>query len=189
MAHLTVCRIRSIPSNIAFHVALFPDNVPLPTPKTTARIIGGAIHVVHLFISAHDTDGIWEDKRSSSWFDWVSEFQTTTVFSNDSLDHTYHTAFGSVLGLQRLQSIHPHKKLPTPWTHRPCQFFECAIRQQDRGPRTHLSAHDEAAHLFSPCLRLFRVLALPFRLATSTNITVTERKYVSGPRARHMEPD
>ena len=46
----------------------------MPTPKTTARIIGGAIHVVHLFISAHDTDGNWEDKRSSSWFDWVSEF-------------------------------------------------------------------------------------------------------------------
>ncbi|CAA7271692.1 unnamed protein product [Cyclocybe aegerita] len=69
-------RIQNIPSAIAFEIALFPQNVPLPTPKTSARIIGGAIHFVHFCIMAgHDTDDSWDvisGVQSSSWFDWTT---------------------------------------------------------------------------------------------------------------------
>jgi len=75
-------RISSIPSTIAFEIALFPHNVPLPSPKTSARIVGGLMHTVHLCVRVsqvrkiRDSDLGWEDMyregEGDSWFDWVS---------------------------------------------------------------------------------------------------------------------
>ncbi|PPQ93315.1 hypothetical protein CVT25_014444 [Psilocybe cyanescens] len=69
-------RIQNMPSAIAFEIALFPQNVPLPTPKTSARIIGGAIHVFHFLILArNDNEEGWDivsGTNKSSWFDWTT---------------------------------------------------------------------------------------------------------------------
>lgn len=74
-SNLLLYRIKAVPSNIAFEIALFPHNVPLPTPKSSARIIGGVIHAIHaLILATRDSEEAWErlsDNRRSSWFDWV----------------------------------------------------------------------------------------------------------------------
>ncbi|KAK2466909.1 hypothetical protein APHAL10511_001167 [Amanita phalloides] len=73
-------RITSIPSSIAFQIALFPHNVPLPSSQTSARIIGAALHFLHFCIRFNqsrqvtDSDLGWEDmyqEESRSWFDWA----------------------------------------------------------------------------------------------------------------------
>ena len=68
-------RIQNIPSWIAFEYALFPQNVPLPTPKVSARIVGGTIHFIHFcLLASHDHDDGWESLsgvKNTSWFDWV----------------------------------------------------------------------------------------------------------------------
>jgi Protein of unknown function (DUF2418) len=64
-----------LPAAIAFEIALFPKNVPLPSPKTSARILGGIIHFLHLCINAsHESDNSWDSLsrgQSDTWFDWV----------------------------------------------------------------------------------------------------------------------
>ena len=78
---LTHPSITSIPSQIAFEVALFPHNMPLPAPRTAAWLIGATLHVLHLCVrisqirSVPDSDLGWEDMyregEGESWFDWV----------------------------------------------------------------------------------------------------------------------
>ncbi|KAF8902131.1 hypothetical protein CPB84DRAFT_1776689 [Gymnopilus junonius] len=84
-------RIRNIPSNIAFELSLFPQNIPLPTPKTSARILGGAVHVVHFFILAtHDNEDGWDSisgTKRSSWFDWSTPI--TLLFIAFSIFNVY----------------------------------------------------------------------------------------------------
>jgi len=73
-------KIISFPSRIAFEIALFPHNVPLPTPKTSAWLIGGVMHFTHVCIrigqirKIPDSDLGWEDMyregEGESWFDW-----------------------------------------------------------------------------------------------------------------------
>ena len=72
--------ITSIPSSIAFQIALFPHNVPLPSSKTSARIIGAILHLLHFYIRFNqsrrvpESDLGWEDmyqEENKSWFDWV----------------------------------------------------------------------------------------------------------------------
>ena len=67
--------IRDLPAAIAFEIALFPKNVPLPSPKTSARILGGTIHFLHLCINAsHESDHSWDSlsrNQNDAWFDWV----------------------------------------------------------------------------------------------------------------------
>ncbi|KII88506.1 hypothetical protein PLICRDRAFT_111185 [Plicaturopsis crispa FD-325 SS-3] len=74
-------RISSLPSWIAFEIALFPHNVPLPAPKTSAWLIAGSLHFLHLCVrisqirSVPDADLGWEDMyregEGTSWFDWT----------------------------------------------------------------------------------------------------------------------
>lgn len=74
-------RITSLPSRIAFEISIFPNNVPLPAPKTSACIIGGTLHLIHFCIrvsqirSIPDSDIGWEDMfredNNVAWFDWV----------------------------------------------------------------------------------------------------------------------
>lgn len=71
-----------IPSQIALEISLFPNNVPLPEPKTSAYILGGLMHFTHLCtrISAvrkvPDSEQGYEDMyyetEGTPWFDWVS---------------------------------------------------------------------------------------------------------------------
>jgi hypothetical protein len=79
-AHLA-CRLASIPSEIAFQIGMFPGNLPLPSNISSARILGGAMHFLHLCIRIHqiqtvpDSDLGWEDmyreNEGDSWFHWV----------------------------------------------------------------------------------------------------------------------
>ncbi|KAF8201827.1 hypothetical protein BJ912DRAFT_946558 [Pholiota molesta] len=85
-------RVKNLPSTIAFEIALFPHNVPLPTPKTSARILGGAIHVLHFLILANrDSEEGWDrisGVRRTSWFDWTTPITLLLVFS--SVLNTYY---------------------------------------------------------------------------------------------------
>jgi len=75
-------RITSIPSQIAFEIGMFPHNVPLPTPQTSAWLLGGGMHFLHFLIRVNqvqkvpDSDIGWEDMyrehEGSSWFDWTT---------------------------------------------------------------------------------------------------------------------
>ncbi|KIP09488.1 hypothetical protein PHLGIDRAFT_126236, partial [Phlebiopsis gigantea 11061_1 CR5-6] len=75
-------KIMSIPSGIAFQIELFPNNVPLPPPKTSAYIMGGTMHLLHFIIrvsqirSIPDSELGWEDlfreDEGTSWFDWTT---------------------------------------------------------------------------------------------------------------------
>jgi len=61
---------------------MFPHNVPLPEPKTSAKLIGGALHFLHLCTRVSqvrkvpDADLGWEDMYKEhdgdSWFDWTT---------------------------------------------------------------------------------------------------------------------
>ncbi|KAF8447956.1 hypothetical protein L210DRAFT_3390949 [Boletus edulis BED1] len=74
-------RISDIPSRVMFEISLFPHNVPLPAPKTSAWLIGMLMHTVHFFVrvsqvrSTPDTNLGWEDlyweRSQQSWFDWT----------------------------------------------------------------------------------------------------------------------
>ncbi|KZP11970.1 hypothetical protein FIBSPDRAFT_1050381 [Athelia psychrophila] len=75
-------RIRNIPSRVAFEIGMFPHNVPLPEPKTSAWLLGGTMHFLHLIVrisqvrKVPDADAGWEDmyreSEGSSWFDWTT---------------------------------------------------------------------------------------------------------------------
>lgn len=82
-------RITSIPSTIAFEIALFPQNVPLPTPTKSAILLGGFMHFVHLCIrftqvsKVPDSELGWEDlygeTEGTSWFDWVRNITSSLL--------------------------------------------------------------------------------------------------------------
>lgn len=82
-------RITSIPSTIAFEIALFPNNVPLPSPKTSGRLVGGGLHLLHLCVRVSqirkvpDSDVGWEDMyregEGTSWFDWTLPFSILLI--------------------------------------------------------------------------------------------------------------
>lgn len=83
LAHILTfgTRITSIPSQIAFQISLFPDNIPRPHPKTSAKLIGGLLHFTHFCVrvsrmrNVPDSDLGWEDMyregEGEPWFDWV----------------------------------------------------------------------------------------------------------------------
>ncbi|KAH7914944.1 hypothetical protein BJ138DRAFT_1170202 [Hygrophoropsis aurantiaca] len=74
-------RISAIPSRIMFEISLFPHNVPLPAPKTSAWLIGASMHLLHLCVRVSqiqeisDSDLGWEDmyweRDRKSWLDWT----------------------------------------------------------------------------------------------------------------------
>lgn len=60
---------------------MFPNNIPLPTPKNAAWLVGGFLHFLFLCVrisqirSVPEADLGWEDlyreRESEPWFDWV----------------------------------------------------------------------------------------------------------------------
>ncbi|TFK76432.1 hypothetical protein BDN72DRAFT_808966 [Pluteus cervinus] len=75
-------KITSIPSWIAFQIAVFPNNLPLPTATTSAWIVGGLMHFLNLCVRVSqlrqvpDADLGWEDlyreREDEPWFDWTT---------------------------------------------------------------------------------------------------------------------
>ncbi|KAI9466215.1 hypothetical protein BJY52DRAFT_1143177 [Lactarius psammicola] len=102
-------RISSLPSRIAFEISIFPNNVPLPAPKTSACIIGGTLHLIHFCIrvsqirSIPDSDIGWEDMyredNNVAWFDWTvpmtclliiaASLNTLFLFTHTKLYHLH----------------------------------------------------------------------------------------------------
>jgi Protein of unknown function (DUF2418) len=82
-----------MPSEIAFQIGMFPDNLPLPSHKSSARLIGGIMHLLHFCIRISqiqripDSDLGWEDMfhegDSGSWFDWVRLIVFSFLFPQD----------------------------------------------------------------------------------------------------------
>ncbi|PPR06672.1 hypothetical protein CVT26_001214 [Gymnopilus dilepis] len=108
-------RIKNIPSTIAFELSLFPQNVPLPTPKTRARIVGGTIHVIHfLILATHDNEDVWDSisgTKRSSWFDWSTPI--TLLLIGISIFNAYNlcTRTRSYKFLRRTEPLSsPHAK-------------------------------------------------------------------------------
>ncbi|KAF8654100.1 hypothetical protein AX16_003633 [Volvariella volvacea WC 439] len=74
-------RAAAIPSRIAFEIALFPHNIPLPSPDTSAWIIAGTMHFLNFCIrisqlrQVRESDLGWEDMGQEvdddTWFDWT----------------------------------------------------------------------------------------------------------------------
>ncbi|KAH7926338.1 hypothetical protein BV22DRAFT_1009407 [Leucogyrophana mollusca] len=74
-------RLSAIPSRVMFEISLFPHNVPLPAPRTSAWLIGAAMHLLHLSVrvsqvrAVSDSDLGWEDmyweRDRKGWFDWT----------------------------------------------------------------------------------------------------------------------
>ncbi|KAJ7774835.1 hypothetical protein B0H16DRAFT_1508632 [Mycena metata] len=91
-------RITAIPSQVAFHIAIFPANVPLPRHQTSAWIIGGSLHFLHLCVRVSqirkipDSDLGWEDMyregEGHSWFDWTVPM-TIVLFTVAVLNAVY----------------------------------------------------------------------------------------------------
>ncbi|KAL4254114.1 hypothetical protein ABKN59_002459 [Abortiporus biennis] len=73
--------IKSLPSMIAFHMSMFPHNLPLPSSRKSAWIIGGFLHFLHLCARISqirqipDSDLGWEDmykeEENEPWFNWT----------------------------------------------------------------------------------------------------------------------
>ncbi|KAI9509388.1 hypothetical protein F5148DRAFT_768930 [Russula earlei] len=102
-------RITALPSRIAFEISIFPNNVPLPSPKTSACLIGGALHFIHFCIrisqirSIPDSDVGWEDMyredNNVAWFDWTvpmtcllivaASLNTLFLFTDTKLYHLF----------------------------------------------------------------------------------------------------
>ncbi|KAJ6630811.1 hypothetical protein B0H10DRAFT_1773890 [Mycena sp. CBHHK59/15] len=91
-------RIMAVPSHIAFQIAIFPANVPVPKPQTSAWIIGGTLHFLHLCVRVSqvrkipDSDLGWEDMyregEGHSWFDWTVPM-TIFIFATTILNTIY----------------------------------------------------------------------------------------------------
>jgi len=100
-------KISDLPSNIAFHLSMFPQNIPLPSPKTSSRLLAGALHTSQCLVSLAGTrhSSEWADmyveEEMDSWFDWTT---LTTVLLVGA-------AFGNAAYLfSRTRKYHFHKK-------------------------------------------------------------------------------
>ncbi|KAJ3503667.1 hypothetical protein NMY22_g18169 [Coprinellus aureogranulatus] len=68
-------RMNDLPSTIAFHMSMFPQNLPLPSPQTSSRLIAGTMHLAHLVLrvkQARETSH-WDDiyvEEDDTWIDW-----------------------------------------------------------------------------------------------------------------------
>ncbi|KAL5529026.1 hypothetical protein ACEPAG_5000 [Sanghuangporus baumii] len=75
-------RITTLPSRIVDEISMFPHNIPLPDPKPSAWIIGGAMHAINLFVRISQGRQVAEEElpwadlysetRGTSWFDWTT---------------------------------------------------------------------------------------------------------------------
>ena len=136
MSNLCVVRMIALPSRIAFEISIFPSNVPLPAPKTSACIFGGIFHLIHFCIrvsqirSIPDSDIGWEDMyredNNVAWFDWVcssylcmrTERLLKTVLY--VLDGAYDGPPDHRRIIEHTFPIHTYETLPPPPSTRPC---------------------------------------------------------------------
>ena len=165
-----------MPSRIAFEISLFPNNVPLPAPKTSACLIGGTLHFVHFCVrvsqirSIPESDVGWEDMyredNNVAWFDWVrssliyftcikSAAKKPYLFFEDcthdmSLDHRR--------VIEHPFPVHPHQAIPPLPPARPRPIPTRAFRLSANESTCARESHAHTRVGFIP-----RLLAVPTR--------------------------
>ncbi|THH19301.1 hypothetical protein EW146_g1831 [Bondarzewia mesenterica] len=102
-------KVTAVPSRVAFEISIFPHNLPLPSPKTSAWLIGGFMHFLHFCVrisqvrNVPDSDLGWEDMyqedNETSWFDWtvpatclliaLTALNTLFLFTHTKLYHLH----------------------------------------------------------------------------------------------------
>ncbi|EAU88533.2 hypothetical protein CC1G_04239 [Coprinopsis cinerea okayama7 len=71
-------KLRDTPSNVAFYLSMFPQNLPLPSAKASSRILAGIMHLAQFSLrvsKARRSPSNWEDiygDDDDAWFDWTS---------------------------------------------------------------------------------------------------------------------
>jgi hypothetical protein len=81
-------RIQAIPENIMHEISMFPQNIPMPSPVTSAYLIGGVMHFLHLVVrithgwNSSECEPLVGDlyAESEPWFDWTT-FATLAIIS------------------------------------------------------------------------------------------------------------
>ncbi|KAF5315943.1 hypothetical protein D9611_004695 [Ephemerocybe angulata] len=68
-------RMNDLPSSIAFHISMFPQNVPLPSARTSSRLIAGTAHFSHFLLRVDQSrkPSNWDDlykEEDDHWVDW-----------------------------------------------------------------------------------------------------------------------
>ena len=110
-----------------FEISLFPHNVPLPAPRTSAWLIGMLMHTLHFFVrvsqvrSTSDSDLGWEDlyweRNQQSWFDWVSSVYAVRVDYSRAILQTVPTTCMLLIG-STLNALHLFSQTRTYRLHR-----------------------------------------------------------------------
>lgn len=110
-----------------FEISLFPHNVPLPAPKTSAWLIGALMHILHFSVrvsqvrATADSDLGWEDlyweRNQQSWFDWVCSMYARQVVYSRALLQTVPTTC-MLLIASTLNALHLFSQTRTYQLHR-----------------------------------------------------------------------
>lgn len=110
-----------------FEISLFPHNVPLPPPKTSAWLIGTLMHALHFLVrvsqvrAASDSDLGWEDlyweRSQQNWFDWVSSVYAARIVCSRALLQTVPTTCMLLIG-STLSALHLFSQTRTYQLHR-----------------------------------------------------------------------
>lgn len=110
-----------------FEISLFPHNLPLPAPRTSAWLIGTVMHTLHFFVrvsqvrATSDSDLGWEDlyweRNHQSWFDWVSNEYAVRVDCSRALLQTVPTTC-MLLIVSTLNALHLFSQTRTYQLHR-----------------------------------------------------------------------
>ena len=86
-------RVSDMPSTIAFHISMFPQNLPLPSARTSSRIIAGTMHFAHFILRLNNSRhaSSWDDlyvEEDDHWLDWVSQLSLLTCLALIRLQST-----------------------------------------------------------------------------------------------------
>ncbi|KAJ2931369.1 hypothetical protein H1R20_g5755, partial [Candolleomyces eurysporus] len=99
-------RMQDLPSSIAFHLSMFPQNLPLPSARTSSRLIAGTMHFTHflLRVGQYRRASHWDDiyvEEDDTWIDWSTLFTLILIVA----------AFGNAAYLfSRTRKYHFHRK-------------------------------------------------------------------------------
>lgn len=110
-----------------FEISLFPHNVPLPAPTTSAWLIGALMHTLHFCVrvsqvrATSDSDLGWEDlyweRSQQNWFDWVSSMYGARVDCSRVRLQTVPTTCLLLIG-STLNALHLFSRTRTYQLHR-----------------------------------------------------------------------
>jgi len=79
----------NLPSEVMFQIEMLPETLSLPSSKTSARLVGGLLNLVHLCVcisrirkvpeSATGWEEMYMETEDQSWFDWTFPAQILLI--------------------------------------------------------------------------------------------------------------